>query len=365
MRRFFTYLAVFGLGGTVAFTAAAQTPGDVRAQGQSLPGAAAAPSVGQPVGGGLRDPREDMRQFVQAIRTFAQTRKRSFAVVTLGGIGLAVRPVPGDEERTVPARGFLRSIDGMMVEAPFAGIPQINSATDKDRQARIMALADLVRANRVPLFSLDYATETSLVRNSYNQALQKGFIPFVAPAIGMEINRVPANGNHPVNANPKHILSVADVRNFALIRDSSGLGVQEAFALNMHDTNYDMVVVDVFHKAGEALSKRTVETLKYKKLGARRMVLAYLNIGAAESFRFYWQPDWREGAPAWILGPYPGDPEKFFVEYWRPEWQNIVMGGAQSYLYGVIDQGFDGVLLDGLDAYLYAEGGVEAYQQGR
>ena len=92
-----------------------------------------------------------MRQLVQAIRTFAQTRKRSFAVVTLGGAGLAVRPEPGDEERTVPARSFLRSVDGMMVEAPFAGIPRLNTA-DKERHARIMALADVVCANRVPLF---------------------------------------------------------------------------------------------------------------------------------------------------------------------------------------------------------------------
>ena len=43
----------------------------------------------------------------------------------------------------------------------------------------------------------------------------------------------------------------------------------------------------------------------------------------------------------------------------------MVMGGARSYMYGIIDQGFDGVLLDSLDAFLYAEGGLEGYQQGR
>ena len=95
-------------------------------------------------------------------------------------------------------------------------------------------------------------------------------------------------------------------------------------------------------------------------MGARRLVFAYVNIAAAASDAFYWKPGWREGAPTWISAPTPADPDQYFVEFWQPEWQQILFGNPQSYLYGIIAQGFDGAVLDGVDSYLFHEGGLEA-----
>ena len=76
-----------------------------------------------------------------------------------------------------------------------------------------------------------------------------------------------------------------------------------------------------------------------------------MNIGEAESDRYYWKPNWREGSPNFIGAPTAGNPDKYTVQYWAPAWREIMTGNTNSYLYGIIAQGFDGVVLDGVEAY--------------
>ena len=69
--------------------------------------------------------------------------------------------------------------------------------------------------------------------------------------------------------------------------------------------------------------------------------------------------------PAWIGAPHPRDPDRYYVEFWRPEWQAILFGTPTSYIYGTFAQGYDGVLLGGLDSLRFAEGGMEAVSTRR
>ena len=82
-----------------------------------------------------------------------------------------------------------------------------------------------------------------------------------------------------------------------------------------------------------------------------RLVLAYIDIGQAESFRTYWQSEWGIGDPVWIAG---GDPDgwegNFPVAFWHDEWREIWLGDG-GYLEGVLGHGFDGVYLDWVEAY--------------
>jgi uncharacterized protein (TIGR01370 family) len=145
---------------------------------------------------------------------------------------------------------------------------------------------------------------------------------------------------------------MVEAKNFLYLGDTSGFGRQDEFALRIHDTNYDIIVVNIMH-GRTPLSQQAVETLKYKKLGSKRLVLAHVDIGAAASHDYFWQPGWREGSPTWISGTAKDNPDRHFIQYWRPEWQNIIFGDTNSYIYGLIAQGFDGVILTGLESYKY------------
>lgn len=87
-------------------------------------------------------------------------------------------------------------------------------------------------------------------------------------------------------------------------------------------------------------------------------MVAYLSIGEAEPYRFYWRPGWGPGDPEWIQRPNPSWPDNFPVKYWHPDWQALLMREGSGYLDRILAAGFDGVYLDIVDGY-------EAFQRAR
>lgn len=125
-----------------------------------------------------------------------------------------------------------------------------------------------------------------------------------------------------------------------------------AAALAKHD--FDVLVVDAGDGAGAwGLSKREVARLQRKRDGTRRLVLAYMNIGEAEDYRYYWRPGWAKQPPDWMGSAncrWKGDHR---VRHWAPQWQAILFGSPHSYLGRLLDLGYDGVYLDRVDIYTH------------
>ncbi len=115
---------------------------------------------------------------------------------------------------------------------------------------------------------------------------------------------------------------------------------------------YDLVVIDYSRDGCNdgRFTRQEVEQMK-KKGGKRRLVVAYMSIGEAEPYRFYWKKGWKPGHPQWLLKPNPRWPDNYRVKYWDPEWQSIIYGNENSYLDQIIEAGFDGVYLDIVDGY--------------
>jgi cysteinyl-tRNA synthetase len=93
--------------------------------------------------------------------------------------------------------------------------------------------------------------------------------------------------------------------------------------------------------------------------GGPKLVLAYMSIGEAETYRWYWQSQWDanrdgtpdSGSPSWLGPSNPNWPNNYKVRYWELEWQSVIYGSANSYLDKIIDAGFDGVYLDIVDGF--------------
>jgi len=256
----------------------------------------------------------------------------------------------------------MRSIDGVMYDGVFLGYKVIGQAPPPEIQTRLLGNIDRAKQAGLTVMTMDYATQPKSIDAIYSAARKRDLVAAVVPHATANLIEIPPYPRRPNAENPKNILALSDVKNFIYLSDPAAYGRQDQFALKIHDTNFDLVIVDPF-SGREPLSKKAVETLKYKKLGARRLVIARMDIGTAASYRYYWKQDWREGFPRWIANPYPGDPDRYFVEYWNPEWQQLMFGNPQSYLYGLIAQGYDGVLLEGMRNYLVFEGNVEVEQE--
>ncbi len=343
-----------------AAQAPVQDPGTVRSQGRLVDQGPNQLGPAAPAAG-LLDAREEMRRFIQNISSYARGLDRKFSIVPMDGLELLVKTDPTDPEIRLPATTYMRSIAGVLQTDLFYGIPEIDKPTGEKRREFLFPLAKRAAKAKLPLLVMDTVATPADITAARRMAVKRGFPFFAAPDRGMNLAALPRYPRRPFAENGDSVLSLASIKNFVMLRDTAGFGTQEEFALELHGTNYDLVVVDVFHALGEPLSKRAVETLKYKKIGARRLVFAYVDIATAASYAYYWKPNWREGSPTWISAPTPDDPDKYFVEYWQPEWQQIISGGTGSFLYGIIQQGFDGVILDGVRNYLFVEGGLDAY----
>lgn len=117
----------------------------------------------------------------------------------------------------------------------------------------------------------------------------------------------------------------------------------------------DLLVVDYADDGGEAAEWKgeKLRSLMEREGGGERLVIAYLSIGEAENYRFYWR-DWFEpGNPEWLDKENPDWAGNFKVKFWRSGWREIIFGSKGSYLDRIIENGFDGVYLDMVDAYDY------------
>jgi cysteinyl-tRNA synthetase, unknown class len=118
---------------------------------------------------------------------------------------------------------------------------------------------------------------------------------------------------------------------------------------------YDLFVIDYSRDGTDkkALTAEEVAKLKVKPDGGRRIVLAYLSIGEAETYRYYWQPDWATAAlaPPWLADSNKRYRTNVLARYWLEGWQSIVFRGENNYLDRILRAGFDGIYLDRVDVY--------------
>lgn len=111
-----------------------------------------------------------------------------------------------------------------------------------------------------------------------------------------------------------------------------------------------------------------VQRMQARPGGRKKLLLAYMSIGEAEDYRWYWQRAWSDKAarPSWIADENTRWPGNFPVAFNAPAWRSILFGRAESYLDRIIAAGFDGVYLDRADVYqeMPADQGHEAAMAG-
>jgi len=109
---------------------------------------------------------------------------------------------------------------------------------------------------------------------------------------------------------------------------------------------YTFVVIDYSRDGSAAgeFGRADIERLR----AAGKTVLAYLSIGEAEDYRFYWDASWQPGSPAYLAEENPDWPGNYAVEYWDDDWWTAALA---PYLDRILAQGFGGVYLDRVDAY--------------
>ncbi|MEW6746464.1 MAG: MJ1477/TM1410 family putative glycoside hydrolase [Planctomycetota bacterium] len=151
--------------------------------------------------------------------------------------------------------------------------------------------------------------------------------------------------------------------------DDFAYQLQELDLEALGESAFDLAIIDYSRDGGDelAFSSEEIATLRASPGGGKR-VLAYMSIGEAEDYRWYWSTKWDAdhdgmpdpGAPSWLGPSNPDWPGNYKVRYWETGWQELIYGSPSSYLDKILAAGFDGVYLDIVDAYEYWGPGGES-----
>ncbi|NIA16379.1 MAG: hypothetical protein GWP08_20150 [Nitrospiraceae bacterium] len=296
-----------------------------------------------------RDYRQDMRDFVQAISAYAKAVDPDFIVIPQNGQELLT--LNGESDGT-PAAAYIGAIDGQGQEDLFYGYTADNVSTPGVDREYLLSFTHLAEAQGLEALVTDYCWTQAFVDDSYAQSASRGFISFAANHRGLD--NIPPYPALPYGVNPGKVTALAAARNFLYLLDPGPFATRTAYLNALRATNYDAIILDLFYD-DTALSPAEIEGIRAKANGGSRLAIAYMSIGEAENYRYYWQPGWEPGNPAWLAAENPDWAGNYKVQYWDEEWQALILGSATAYLDRILAAGFDGVYLDIVDAFEYFE----------
>lgn len=293
-----------------------------------------------------RDYRQDMRDFVQAISAYAKGINTNFIVISQNGHELLTQ---NGEATGTPASTYIGAINGVGREDLFYGYTGDNSATPDSEQNQMLLFLDIAENNGIEVLVTDYCWTRSYVEDSYNKNNARGYISFAADH--RELDNIPSYPPNPYNVNVLNITSLAEAMNFLYLINPGSYSDKDAFLDALRSTNFDILLIDLFFSDSDSLTAGEIVSLKIKANDGSRLVIAYMSIGEAENYRYYWQTEWNTNPPSWLGEENPDWAGNYNVQYWNTNWKNIIYGNDNSYTKKILDAGFDGVYLDKIDAF--------------
>jgi cysteinyl-tRNA synthetase len=289
------------------------------------------------------DYREAMRQWVIRIGKIAREQNSRFLIVPQNCAPLFTHNGYADGEL---ALHFISAIDGIGVEGISFGSDNYNETSNESEKAAFLDLLNLGMQNGINVLAIDYCNKEEKKQEALALNEEYGYISYIAEEI--ELTSI---ADDYIHTNGDGVLTLDDAKNWLCLLNPEKYLSKSSLIKALSETDYDVLVIDAFFNSDEMLTKEDVEKLKKKSNGAARIVIAYLSIGEAEDYRYYWKDEYYDDPPSWIVGENSRWEGNYPVEYWNEEWQNIIAADDDSYLKLIINAGFDGVYLDIVDGY--------------
>lgn len=136
------------------------------------------------------------------------------------------------------------------------------------------------------------------------------------------------------------ILTVPEtgIQSFAYVIDGAQIE-------DIANSGFDACIIDYSFDGTEAgkYTKEQINQLKNRQI----IPIAYLSIGEAENYRFYWNNTWYNDPPAWLGQENPNWEGNYSVKFWDEAWQTIIY----EYIDKILEQGFKAIMLDKVDIY--------------
>lgn len=278
-----------------------------------------------------------MQDFVIAISNYTKKTNPNFIIIPQNGIELAFNNLNSDEGTN---QSYLNAVDGFGLEELF-----YNGTYSVD-QYRLDLLQKLKSKK---ILVSEFINDNNFRQDAISKNSNEGFLSFIRQPQNYDYKEIPDTIQ---NENAFNITSLAEAKNYLYLISTDNYSNKQAFLDAIKATNYDAIIIDLFFDDNPLLAE-DIAQLKTKQNGGKRLLLSYVNIGAAEKYRYYWKKTWGQHHPGYIKKKYEGYSDEFWVKFWKKNWQSIIYGNDESYVKKILNAGFDGAYLDNVEAFYF------------
>ncbi|WP_427169840.1 endo alpha-1,4 polygalactosaminidase [Fusobacterium nucleatum] len=280
--------------------------------------------------------KERMKDFIKEIRNNTEKEK---IIITQNGNELYFRNGKIDRE-------FFNITNGTTQESLYYGdVLKFNVSTAKGLKNELLELILPIRKEGKPFFIINYGKGEKKREFLKKEDSKTKLVSELLPSFNTDKLYETIE-----DYNDEDINSLNEVKNFLCLLNPENFSNIDEYYQALKNTNYDLLLIEVSY-ANTFFTKEQIEELKIKNNGGKRIVIAYLSIGEAEDYRFYWKKKWKKKKPNWIIKENENWEGNYIVKYWIPEWKNII----KEYQKKLDEIGVDGYLLDTVDTYQYFE----------
>ena len=277
-----------------------------------------------------------MRDFIKELRNNTNKEK---IIITQNGNELYFKNGKIDNK-------FFALTDGTTQESLYYGdILRFNVPTAKGLKNELLELTIPIRKKGKPVFIINYGKGQKKREFLKKEDLKTKFVSELLPSFNADKLYETIE-----DYNDEDINSLSEVKNFLCLLNPENFSDIDEYYQALRNTNYDLLLIEVSYN-NIFFTKEQIEELKIKDNGGKRIVIAYLSIGEAEDYRYYWKKKWNKKKPKWIVKENENWEGNYIVKYWSPEWKNII----KEYQKKLDEIGVDGYLLDTVDTYQYFE----------
>ena len=242
-------------------------------------------------------------------------------------------------------------------DGPFSIDPQvelkraaeIRKQAERDRHVhRALTGIEAMRGRGRAVLSIDDCATAAMAAAAQRDGDRDHVLTFAATD-DSRLDRLP--DRYPDHENAAPVATLGQARNWLPMINGDRYQTTDQWLKDVGRTNYDVVVVGVMHRGKATVTKAEIAALKYKHLGAPRLVLADMPVGLAFDNQWYWKKEWHVGDPAFLAAVDSNRPDAYIVDMSNPAWRAIL----GKYIAGIMDLGFDGVVFDDVDTYGWYE----------
>ena len=245
--------------------------------------------------------RERMKDFIKEIRDGTNKEK---IIITQNGNELYFKNGKVDNN-------FFNVTNGTTQESLYYGdVLRFNVPTSKGLKNELLELTVPIRKKGKPVFIINYGKGKKKREFLKKEDLKTKFVSELLPSFNADKLYETIE-----DYNDEDIYSLNEVKNFLCLLNPEKFSSIDGYYQTLKNTNYDLLLIEVSYN-NVFFTKEQIEELKIKHNGGKRLVIAYLSIGEAEDYRFYWN----KKKPNWIVK----ENENWEGKYWSPEWKSII-----------------------------------------